>query len=390
MSDDFIIPKKINKYIERLLIDYKKRDTNLFNILKWLEMDDIKITTHEDLDYYVHELIFLLPKTCFENNISISDQQTISEKIKQDLNTVINESGEYIEEIKFDFKDEDPISFNSYIKNNFMKTEVPDFWDKDCLRIFISHSAKNYKTAKKLKELFIDSGISCFAAHKDIEPTKPWQLEIKKALNSMEVMICLITKNACESWWVNQEIGFALAQDIPIIPIKLDEHDPKGFISEIQAMSLDINDIKSSVNNIIRLIKKRFPQNFSIKKHFLNQFLKAKDGSFQRAKEKFMDIINFDFNDQEIEKIVTTIQGPAKTSINQLSVLLGDPIISKHLTKLSDKKYKDYSELLNDKILTQHKKKRYSIKNNMIIDHQETFIRDHNNTDKHNFEDVPF
>ena len=62
-----------------------------------------------------------------------------------------------------------------------MKPEIPDFWDKDRLRIFISHSDKNYDIAKTLKDHLINSGMSSFVAHKDIKPKKQWPKEIRKA-----------------------------------------------------------------------------------------------------------------------------------------------------------------------------------------------------------------
>ena len=395
---------KINRYIQRLCIEYKKQDITLFNILKELRSDDIKIKTHNEVEescnsmgdffmesYHAHTLVFLLPKECFENGISISNQETASNKIKQDLNQIVSESNEYIKEVKFELKDE--IDAKTYLKEKTMSAEMPDFWDKNCLRVFVSHS-KNYSFVKKLKDRLMYSGVSCFVAHKDIEPTKKWQREIMEALKSMEMMFCLITKDSCKSWWVNQEIGFALARGIPIIPIKLDGYDPKGFINEIQAMSLNINNIESSANDLVRVIIKRFSQYPPVKKHFLNKFLEAKDGSFFGAKQKFMNIINLEFNDQEVEEIVKTIEGPASTIVNQLMVLLSDRIIQEHLIQLQDKEYKYYAELLNDKVLSQHTQKRYSIKNSngnsnfKIIDSQEKIVRNQKTSkpraEKHN------
>ena len=370
MSNDSVI-LKINRYIQRLLIEYKKRDAILFNILKELKSDDIKVKTHQEAGecfdhveiYYAHKLVFLLPKECFENGISISTQETISEKIKEDLNKIITESDEYIKEVKFKLKDE--IDVNTYLKDKIMNAKVPDFWDKDCLRVFISHSVKNYSFAKKLKEQLMDSGISCFVAHKDIEPTKKWQGEIIKALNSMELVLALITEDFNKSWWTNQEVGFAVGRDIPIISIKSDQAPPPpGFIYETQAIALNETDIgphSISYLNLLKLIKKKFPKHPAFKKNLLNKFLEAKDGSFVWAKEKFMDIINLEFSDQEIEEIVKTIQGPAKTRVNQLTILLSDPINPEYFDQLPPEKYKYYAELLDDKVLSQHTQKRYSI-----------------------------
>ncbi len=274
---------------------------------------------------------------------------------------------------------------------------MPDSWDKDCLRVFISHSVKNYPVAKKLKDEFIKSSLSCFVAHKDIKPATLWQKEIKKALNSMELMVALITKDFNKSYWTHQEVGFALGRNIPIISIKLDQSDPKGFISEIQAISLTETDIvprSHSFLNLLKLIKKKFQKHLfinTIKKNFLS----AKDGTYALAKEKFMEIIHLDFNDKEIEEIVKTIEGPASTSINQLIALLHDRMIPEHLKQLpkdENNKYNYYSykELFEDKILSQHTQKRYYIEGRKIIDNQATLPKTQKELKNQNLRIFPF
>ena len=425
MPNDSFISKIHNKYIKRLLIDYKKRNVDLFNILKKLGSDDIKIKTDDDCeeDYdsngniylkelQAHTLVFLLSEECFENDISISDQDSISEKIKEDLNQIISKSGNYIKEIKFELKDEnlskkfskvetdifftedseskEEIDIKDYLK--IKGVEMPDFWHKDCLRVFISHSVKNYSIAKNLKDKLEKASLSCFVAHKDIKPTKLWQKEIKKALDSMELMIALITKDFNKRYWTHQEIGAALGKNIPIIPIKIDQSDPKGFISEIQAVNLTEKNIalnSQSFLSLLRLIQEKFPKHPFNKKKFLS----AKDGFYEWAKEMFMGIIHLDFNDKEIEEIVKTIQGPASTRYNQLEVLLYNSINPEHLEQLSKEekdKYKYYRELLEDKVLSQHTQNRYSIKDCEIIDNQAKPPKIQKVIKKQEFEDLPF
>ena len=161
---NYSITSKINGYIKRLIIEYKKQqEFTLYNILKELEDGDITIKTHEeynDVFYpeklsYAHTLVFLLPEKCFEKDISISNQDTISNKIKKDLSKIKSESNEYIKEVKFELKNETKV--NSDLKNKIMNTETPNFWDKDDLKVFISHSVKNYTFANKLKDLLKDT-----------------------------------------------------------------------------------------------------------------------------------------------------------------------------------------------------------------------------------------
>ena len=63
-----------------------------------------------------------------------------------------------------------------------------------------------------------------------------WKHEIEKGLQTMDVMLALITNDFHKSVWTNQEVGFALGNNIPVISLKLGVTDPNGFLSDKQAL----------------------------------------------------------------------------------------------------------------------------------------------------------
>lgn len=310
---------------------------------------------------------------------------------------------QFPEDAKKEFS-ENKIDLYTY---KIINTEVPDFWEKDCLRVFVSHSVKNYQFAKKLKDELKNSSISCFIAHKDIKPTTQWQAEIEKALNSMELMVTIITEDFKKSWWTNQEVGFALGRKIPIVCIKL-KQDQKlylpGLIYGMQAIvwnEPDITPHSTSYIKLLKLIEKKFPKY----PFHLKNFFKSRGISAYQAKETFMKIINLEFNDVEIETIVKEITDKNKKhpgnygGTNQLTILLLDPISLEHLSQLPENQrnqYKYYADLLNDKILSQHTQKRFSITKPdgqthcKIIDNQTIKISNQKVTNKQTFEEIPF
>jgi len=111
-----------------------------------------------------------------------------------------------------------------------------NLWERNKFKIFLSHKAKDKVEATKLKENLSLYGIDCFVAHQDIEPTREWQEEIEKALNSMDMLIALITNKFLNSYWTNQEVGWALGRGIKVIPVNLGEN-PKGFIAKYQVLT---------------------------------------------------------------------------------------------------------------------------------------------------------
>jgi hypothetical protein len=124
------------------------------------------------------------------------------------------------------------------------------------MRVFLSYSNEDKLIAGKIKHSLGDLfGIDVFLAHEDIEPSTEWQEEIIKELKACHVLLPIITSNFYHSPWANQEVGFALARGIPIVPIHAGEI-PCGFIARYQALKYDepegTNTCKALANIIVK------------------------------------------------------------------------------------------------------------------------------------------
>ena len=108
------------------------------------------------------------------------------------------------------------------------------------VKTFISHVAESKVLAANIRDELSVYGFDAFVAHEDVEPTRRWESEIRKSLDSMKLMIALLTTGFKQSNWTGQELGFALARNVPIIPIRIGT-DPFGFIAKIQAISKSLD-----------------------------------------------------------------------------------------------------------------------------------------------------
>ena len=109
-------------------------------------------------------------------------------------------------------------------------------WDQGGVLAFLSHSSESKGEAAELRDSLQKLGITIFVAHEDIAPAQEWQDVILKALDTMQMMILLLTPRFGDSAWTNQEVGFALCKRIPIVSIGMGS-DPAGFIGKYQSMS---------------------------------------------------------------------------------------------------------------------------------------------------------
>lgn len=102
--------------------------------------------------------------------------------------------------------------------------------------IFLSHSHKDAKLAKSLKDdLETRFPISVFVAHQDLTPSDEWQVEIGRMLRRCDAFVALVTRSFQRSDWTDQETGLALAFRKVIVPIGV-ALNPYGFVGKLQAM----------------------------------------------------------------------------------------------------------------------------------------------------------
>lgn len=132
----------------------------------------------------------------------------------------------------------------------------PENWkDARQLRLFISHISKGKDKATRLKECLLPHSISGFVAHEDILPTLEWQIEIERALHTMDAFVAIHTPGFSQSLWTQQEIGFAVGRGVKIISLKMGE-DPTGFISKKQALARRGRTAEEIAKEIVDLLER--------------------------------------------------------------------------------------------------------------------------------------
>lgn len=126
---------------------------------------------------------------------------------------------------------------NSNIQATLFESGDYQGWRNGYFRMFISHITSKKKQASRLKAVLEDYGITSFVAHEDINPTKEWQKEIQRALNSMDCMSAMLYDGFHQSNWCDQEVGIALGRNITVLPL-LPNGDPYGFLGEYQGIKI--------------------------------------------------------------------------------------------------------------------------------------------------------
>ena len=78
------------------------------------------------------------------------------------------------------------------------------------MRVFISYSSRDYRQADCLRSELKKSSIECWMAPESIPGGKNYADHIPMAIRTTDAFIVLLSASSMESYWVQNEIGYAV------------------------------------------------------------------------------------------------------------------------------------------------------------------------------------
>lgn len=126
--------------------------------------------------------------------------------------------------------------------------------------VFISYSTKDEPIAQFVHKHLMSEGVSVFLASVSLEPAARWSPEILSNLKASNWVFFLASAAACESPFVQQELGGALLTNKKIVPVVWDLPLSKlpGWIKEFQAINLagaTLEQAQQAISKIAEKIK---------------------------------------------------------------------------------------------------------------------------------------
>lgn len=96
-------------------------------------------------------------------------------------------------------------------------------------RVFISHSAQDQGLVISLANLLSKFGVEVFVAEWYLTPGECLDKKVFEQIKKSDCIVALLTRNGMRSSWVQQEIGYSLQRDKPVIPMVEKGIEPKDL-----------------------------------------------------------------------------------------------------------------------------------------------------------------
>ena len=281
---------------------------------------------------YGHDVKLFLPTEVMAR-IGFDEQAKISASLREDLNKCANSvDNESFRAVDLELADESDAEYQqsqSFAQQPSTNPDALPFWTSGELRLFISHRDTHKRAARALANELKAYGISAFVAHDTIEPMATWQREIEKGLETMEVMLAFVTDDFHESVWTNQEVGYALGKGVPVVPLKFEQTDPRGFIGPRQALKgYRLDRIEEAAPAIYKILVEKLGQKGRLQHALVSAFAASPDWDEARKRFDSLDAAVSVLSDEEVHQI------QAAYSSNE--ALNGAYYLKNHYTRLVD------------------------------------------------------
>jgi hypothetical protein len=113
-------------------------------------------------------------------------------------------------------------------------------WGDLPVRAFLSHIHQERHLVGEVKKILASNyHVDAFVAHDDIHVSKKWREVIKAGLATCDLFVAFLHDGYHASQWCDQEAGWALARNVPIIAVRPEGVARRdGFLEEHQDFSL--------------------------------------------------------------------------------------------------------------------------------------------------------
>lgn len=125
--------------------------------------------------------------------------------------------------------------------------------------VFVSYSNKDKNVANAIVAELEQEGIRCWIAPRDINPGRSWGEAINEAIEGSRFMVIVLSANSNQSRQVVREVERAVANNVIIIPFRIEDIDPTGamayFLSTEHWLDALTPPLEKHINKLAHAIK---------------------------------------------------------------------------------------------------------------------------------------
>lgn len=123
------------------------------------------------------------------------------------------------------------------------------------IKTFISYSSQDSAYIHRLDKSLDTVGANPYVAEWWLEAGQPLAEKIRRNIEDSTCLVAMLSDEANGSAWVHEEIGYAIAKGIPVIPVIEVGVKVRGFLEGLEYIPYDKDDFDETVYKILTSIR---------------------------------------------------------------------------------------------------------------------------------------
>jgi hypothetical protein len=117
-------------------------------------------------------------------------------------------------------------------------------------QVYVSHAPGDLELVQDLFSTVKNFPFGVHIALEEIESGRS-RKRLEGRLANSDLVVAVLTEDAAENRWINQEIGYAVAKGIPVLPLHDEDRSRLGFISDVEGVAIDRNNLTFTIFNLL-------------------------------------------------------------------------------------------------------------------------------------------
>ncbi|QSW98913.1 toll/interleukin-1 receptor domain-containing protein [Haloterrigena alkaliphila] len=121
-------------------------------------------------------------------------------------------------------------------------------------QIYVSHAPGDLELVQELFSTVKNFPFGVHIALEEVESGRSRKRLEGRVANS-DVVVAVLTDDSADNRWINQEIGYATAKGIPVVPLYEHERHRGGFIDGVDGVTIDRQNPSFTIFNLVSRLR---------------------------------------------------------------------------------------------------------------------------------------
>ena len=117
-------------------------------------------------------------------------------------------------------------------------------------QVFVSHDPGDLEMVQELFSTVKNFPFGVHIALEEVETGRSRE-RLEGRLANSDIVVAVLTESSADSQWINQEVGYAIAKGIPVLPLYESESLRGGFIADVDGVEIDQENPSFTVFNLL-------------------------------------------------------------------------------------------------------------------------------------------